>query len=281
MRTGPRRVDVPIVNHIDGSRTDVVTVEEPLEIWVAYADEKNEPVELSLSITMRTPGDDSALATGFLFAEGIISDYADISKMEYFGPVTEPLLIQNQLKVHLKSGAGLEDKNFQRYFYSNSSCGVCGKSSIQALQMLHQPKIEENSFVIREQRLRELPKCLRATQSEFNRTGGLHGIALVDVHGEIMLTKEDIGRHNAMDKLIGHLLMDGDLSTSDKMVLVSGRASYELVQKALMADIPFFAAIGAPSSAAVDLATAFGMTLVGFLRDDDYNIYHKSHRIVK
>jgi FdhD protein len=280
MQGESRHVEVPVVNYINGSQVDAVSVEEPIEIWVAYTDKQGEPVEVSLSITMRTPGDDEALVVGFLFAEGIISRYEDISKIERFGPFTEPLLIQNQLKVTLNSGDRMADKNFQRYFYSNSSCGVCGKSSIQALEMLHQPKIDELSFKITGQDLRELPDRLRARQEEFGHTGGLHGVALVSADGKLSVVKEDIGRHNAMDKVIGQRLIDGNLETSDKMVIVSGRASYELVQKALMADIPFFAAIGAPSSAAVDLARTFGMTLVGFLRDNNYNVYHKSHRIV-
>ena len=274
-----RYQQVSIVSHTHGSKSDMVTVEEPLEIWIAYPDKNNDLVEFSLSITMRTPGDDKALVVGFLYAEGLIASCADISKMEFFGPVAEPLKIQNQLKVHLKSGERVADKNFQRYFYSNSSCGVCGKSSIQALQMLRQPEIIEHNFVISEQLLKQLPDVLRASQQDFAQTGGLHAASLVDQNGIMEVTKEDIGRHNAMDKLIGQMLLDGELETNDKMILVSSRASFELVQKALMADIPFFAAIGAPSTAAIDLAKTFGMTLVGFLRHDDYNIYHGPHRI--
>lgn len=276
-----RYQQVSIVSHTNGSKSDMVTVEEPLEIWLAYPDKNNDLVEFSLSITMRTPGDDKALTVGFLYAEGLIASYTDISEMEFFGPVSEPLNIQNQLKVYLKSGERVADKNFQRYFYSNSSCGVCGKSSIQALQMLRQPEIIEHNFVISEQLLKQLPDGLRATQLDFAQTGGLHAASLVDQNGMMAATKEDIGRHNAMDKLIGQMLLDGELKTNDKMILVSSRASFELVQKALMADIPFFAAIGAPSTAAIDLAKTFGMTLVGFLRDDDYNIYHGPHRIEK
>lgn len=276
-----RYQQVSIVSHTNGSKSDMVTVEELLEIWLAYPDKNNDLVEFSLSITMRTPGDDKALTVGFLYAEGLIASYTDISEMEFFGPVSEPLNIQNQLKVYLKSGERVADKNFQRYFYSNSSCGVCGKSSIQALQMLRQPEIIEHNFVISEQLLKQLPDGLRATQLDFAQTGGLHAASLVDQNGVMAATKEDIGRHNAMDKLIGQMLLDGELKTNDKMILVSSRASFELVQKALMADIPFFAAIGAPSTAAIDLAKTFGMTLVGFLRDDDYNIYHGPHRIEK
>lgn len=272
---------VPIVGYPKhNSRTDVVTVEEPLEIWVAYEDKNAEPVEFSLSITMRTPGDDEALVTGFLFSEGIIRSREDIGSIEVFGPFTQPYELQNQIKVSLKSGERMAEKNFQRYFYSNSSCGVCGKASIQALEMLHQPRIEETGFTIHDQTLRQLPEQLRSSQQEFDKTGGLHGVALVNTGGEILLSREDIGRHNAMDKLIGQLVIENTLEMSDKMILVSGRASFELVQKALMADIPCFASIGAPSSAAVDLANTFGMTLIGFLKENSYNIYHGAFRIL-
>ena len=145
--------------------------------------------------------------------------------------------------------------------------------------MLHQPRINQHGFTISDENLRQLPESLRSSQEEFKTTGGLHGVALVDDGGELLITKEDIGRHNAMDKVIGHLVLNDLMQTHDKMILVSGRASYELLQKSLMADIPFFASIGAPSSAAVDLATTFGMTLVGFLKSRDYNVYNKPHRI--
>ncbi len=274
-----KHIDVQVFGPDEDLKTDAVTLEEPLEIWIAYKDKDGKPVEYSLSITMRTPGDDEALAVGFLYTEGIVSDLDDIENVEFFGPFTEPLMIQNQIKIYLNSHERIAEKNYQRYFYSNSSCGVCGKSSIKALELLHQPEIEENSFRIHDRDLRQLPGRLRVTQTEFDRTGGLHGVALVNQEGEILLTMEDVGRHNALDKLIGSLLLNSSLKVKNKMVLVSGRVSFELVQKALMADIPFMAAISAPSSAAVDLAKAFDMTLVGFLGNNEYNIYNKAHRI--
>ncbi len=274
-----KHTDVQVFGPDEDLKTDAVTLEEPLEIWIAYKDKDGKPVEYSLSITMRTPGDDEALAVGFLYTEGIVSDLDDIENVEFFGPFTEPLMIQNQINIYLNSHERIAEKNYQRYFYSNSSCGVCGKSSIKALELLHQPEIEENSFRIHDRDLRQLPGRLRVTQTEFDRTGGLHGVALVNQEGEILLTMEDVGRHNALDKLIGSLLLNSSLKVKNKMVLVSGRVSFELVQKALMADIPFMAAISAPSSAAVDLAKAFDMTLVGFLGNNEYNIYNKAHRI--
>jgi FdhD protein len=292
MSKNKRHRKVQVVSHRDKQpRMDTISIEEPIEFWVVYRDKNGDLAELSLSITMRTPGDDLALATGFLFAEGIIRSPGDIEKIEFFGPVTEPLHLQNQVRIYLRSGERMAEKNFQRYFYSNSSCGVCGKSSIQALEMLHEPDIDLDGFRITENRLMQLPDSLRLGQREFHLTGGLQGAALVDTQGEILHIMEDIGRHNALDKLIGQLLLkagaeevasgqSSDLETRDKMLLVSGRASYELVQKALMADVSFFASIGAPSSAAVDLANTFGMTLVGFLSHNDYNVYNQAHRIL-
>lgn len=274
-------IEVPVTTCPgQGLTTDSVTVEEPLEIWVAYQDKTGKMADLSLSITMRTPGDDEALVTGFLFSEGIIRRRSDIESIEVFGPLTEPYSLQNQIRVTLKSGETMAEKNFQRYFYSNSGCGVCGKASIQALEMLHEPKINVTGLRIHDQSLRELPQALYLTQTAFKKTGGTHGVALVSHAGEILLTKEDVGRHNAMDKLIGQMVMADTLKMDDKMLLVSGRASFELVQKALVADVPFFAAIGAPSSAAVDLANKFNMTLIGFLKEKGYNIYNGAFRVV-
>ncbi len=233
-------MEVSVSSHLDASsRTDIVSIEEPLEIWVSYHDTSNLLVELSLSITMRTPGDDEDLVIGFLFTEGIITCIEDVEDMAAFGPITEPHNLQNQIKVTLKSGERIADRDFQRYFYSNSSCGVCGRASIQALEMFHQPDIPESGFEIEDQSLRQLPQGLRSLQPDFEQTGGLHGVALVDSTGEILHVKEDVGRHNAMDKLIGQLVRAGNLQMKDKLILVSSRASFELVQKALVADILF------------------------------------------
>lgn len=278
MQSAPKHSEVDIVTQDGKRRSDVVSIEEPLEIWVCYP-EQGQQVALSLSVTMRTPGDDLALATGFLFSEGIIRAFSDIDDMQFFGPTSEALGIQNQLKVYLKTNERVADRSFQRHFFSNSSCGVCGKASIQALQMMHEPDVHSDNFVICESALRSLPEKLRAYQAEFEQTGGLHAVALVDSDAEIVMVKEDIGRHNAMDKLIGQRLVDGDMPINDKMVLVSGRASFELLQKSLMADIPFFASIGAPSSAAIALSSTFNATLVGFLKPNGFNVYHHGARI--
>ncbi len=177
------------------------------------------------AITMRTPGHDEALAIGFLFSEGIVRDLADIVDVRLTGPVTEPFQIQNQIKVTLVSGKMIAEKKFQRYFFSNSACGVCGKASIQALEMLHEPEIAMNTFSIDDETLRALPQKLRQSQGKFQHTGGLHAVALIDRHGALIQLMEDIGRHNAIDKLLGQLWIDNRLEVNDKMLLVSGRAS--------------------------------------------------------
>jgi len=226
MTDAPRHADVEVVSRRDKTpRQDAITIEEPLEIWVAYPGTDGELVELSLSITMRTPGHDEALAIGFLFSEGIVRDLADIVDVRLTGPVTEPLQIQNQIKVTLVSGKMIAEKKFQRYFFSNNACGVCGKASIQALEMLHEPEIAMNTFSIDDETLRALPQKLRQSQSKFQHTGGLHAVALVDMHAALIQLMEDIGRHNAIDKLLGQLLIDNRLEVNDKMLLVSGGAS--------------------------------------------------------
>jgi len=279
LNQGPKHLSTNIIRPDSSQVSDNITVEEPLEIWISHPDESGSMIEFTLNLTMRTPGDDKALVTGFLFCEGIISSLADIEDFEFFGPRSDPLQIQNQVKVTLKSDEKVRNRELKRYFYSNSSCGVCGKASIQALALQHEPDLQDSSFLIEDKKLRALPRLLRTTQGEFIQTGGLHGIALVNSAGRILLTKEDVGRHNALDKLIGGTLMSEQYKGSGNMILVSGRASFELVQKALMADISFLASIGAPSSAAVDLAKAYNMTLLGFLKETTYNIYNGAHRI--
>jgi len=279
LNKGPRHLYITIEGSAGELRDDAVTIEEPIEIWVTVPSDDGSHQEISLSISMRTPGDDKALVVGFLFSEGIINNIDDVKKITYFGPVTEPYSIQNQINVKLKSGDSINDRDFQRHFYSNSSCGVCGKASIQALEMQHNPQLTKNGFSISKEKLCTLPILLRKAQLEFEQTGGLHGIALIDGAGSILVIKEDVGRHNAMDKLLGELLISEVHKSAENMVLVSGRTSFELVQKALMADIPFIASIGAPSSAAIDLAKEYNMTLVGFLNQSSYNIYNGSHRI--
>src|SRR5687768_439331 len=222
---------------------------------------------------MRTPGDDAELAAGFLFTEGIIGSRDQIENIRNCGPGG------NTIVVELAEGVDLDMKRLERHFYTSSSCGVCGKSSIEALHTGAR-KIEGRKFpVIDPSVVRRMPGELRRAQSTFDVTGGLHASALFKSDGSIDVVREDVGRHNALDKVIGAKLLCGEVPLSDRALLVSGRASFELVQKALMAGIPVLAAVGAPSSLAVEMAREFGMTLIGFVRDDRFNIYCGEERI--
>lgn len=219
---------------------------------------------------MRTPGHDSELAAGFLFTEGILASAAEIQDV---------VSSKNCVTINLQPGIEVDLERLQRNFYTTSSCGVCGKASIEALRMQACPTLPRQSPVVPPTVIHGLPAVLRGDQRVFDRTGGLHGAALFDSSGRMLGVREDIGRHNAVDKLIGSELLEGRLPLDDKLLLVSGRASFELVQKALMAGIPILAAVGAPSSLAVETARRFNMTLLGFVRDSRFNIYSGASRI--
>lgn len=253
---------------------DVLAVEEPLEIRIALSGQKHK----AISITMRTPGDDFELAAGFLFTEGIINNPAQISKIRHCGLPSKDKNLQNTVVVEIAENVDIDFKRLERHFYTTSSCGVCGKSSIEALHTGVR-KIK-NKIQVKADVIHRLPEILRASQSVFEQTGGLHASALFDTKGEIEILREDVGRHNALDKVIGTKFLTGETPLSDKILLVSGRASFELVQKALMAGITILAAVGAPSSLAVELAEEFGMTLIGFVRDRRFNIYSGEQRII-
>jgi FdhD protein len=240
---------------------DLLAVEEPLEIRLE---------ENTISITMRTPGHDPELATGFLLTEGILSKLQDIRDV---------VSSKNLVTVHLKPEVAVDLERLKRHFYTTSSCGVCGKTSIEALRLLACPLLPAASPMMSAAVIHSLPAILREDQRVFDRTGGLHGAALFDQSGKLMLAREDIGRHNAVDKLVGAELLADRLPLGGNLLLVSGRASFELVQKALMAGIPIMAAVGAPSSLAVETALRFNMTLLGFVRDARFNIYSGASRI--
>ena len=265
----------------DGSAdsTDILAIEEPLEIRIAYGDNQNRIVK-NVSVTMRTPGNDEELATGFLFTEGIIKYKKELSSVAHcFIACAENR--ENIIQVELNEWATPELKNTERYFYTTSSCGVCGKGSIDAIKTVtsFHPDIKDE-FHISQEILLKLPALLREKQSVFDATGGLHACALFTEHGELMLLREDVGRHNALDKLIGAALNSNLLPLKNYILLLSGRTSFELVQKAAMAGITIIAAVGAPSSLAVELAEEFGITLVGFLRQQRFNIYTQEKRIL-
>jgi FdhD protein len=258
---------------------DQLSIEEPLEIQIAFT-KGGEKQSDSLSVTMRTPGDDIDLVVGFLYTEGIIQSMDQIAAIKPTGELSGQYDLQNTLLVELAPGHQFDLKRFQRYFYTNSSCGVCGRNSLQALELMHTPSLDARSPKIAVQLLKSLPKSLQKQQNQFRKTGGIHAAALFSADGDLIDLKEDVGRHNAVDKLIGARLQRDGLPVRDVLLMVSGRVGFELVQKALMADIGFMAAIGAPTSLAVELAEEHNMTLVGFLKETSFNVYAGKERIV-
>jgi FdhD protein len=261
------------------SETDALAVEEPLEISIEYG-AKNERKAQNVSVTMRTPGNDPELALGFLFTEGIIKDQEDIISTNHsFVACAENK--ENTIVVKLKAGIEPSLGNAERNFYTTSSCGVCGKGSISAIRTVSAfQQTADDKFAINAETLYELPALLKKNQATFADTGGIHAAALFNKNGDLLLLREDVGRHNALDKLIGAALKLYKLPFGECVLLLSGRASFELVQKAAMCGIKVIAAVGAPSSLAVETASEFNITLAGFLRDRRFNIYTAAHRII-
>jgi len=272
-------VDISTVsNGLQQSCADSVAVEEPLEIRLGYSTPDGRAAR-SISITMRTPGDDHELAAGFLYSESIIRHAGDISAIEECGPPAPDSGNHNVVRVELTPEVDVDLGRLQRHFYTTSSCGVCGKTSLDALRVIGVEAMSTNETTFERDVLIAVPDELRKAQATFEQTGGLHAAAAFDVHGKLLMTMEDVGRHNAVDKVIGALLLDDRLPASDLGLIVSGRASFELMQKALVAGMPLLAAVSAPSSLAVQLATEFDVTLVGFLRNNTFNIYSGQRRI--
>ena len=228
---------------------------------------------------MRTPGQDEDLAVGFLFTEGIIHARSDVEGVVPRGQPAPNGLI-NVVRVELAAGVKVDFKRLERHFYTTSSCGICGKASIDAVAVQGQYDVAAMNMQIRGDALASLPEALKARQAIFEQTGGLHASGLFDAAGRIVAVREDVGRHNALDKLIGSALTADRLPLAEHGIVVSGRASFELMQKAKMAGCPLVAAVGAPSSLAVELAAEFGMTLVGFLKADRFNVYSRPDRIL-
>lgn len=250
---------------------DLLAVEQPLEISIVFGEE-NSRQQKNISVTMCTPGQDEELAIGFLFTEGIISGRNDVRNCICPG--------NNMVMVNLQPGISFDPKKIERHFYTSSSCGVCGKSSIDAVKNNIQSLTGDDHIKVSAEIISSLPDSLKKQQEVFKHTGGLHASALFDLNGHLLLTREDVGRHNALDKLIGASLMNGGIPLDKHILLLSGRASFELIQKAAMAGIKIVCAVGAPSSLAVELAKETGMTLAGFLRDGRFNIYSVEQRIL-
>jgi FdhD protein len=261
---------------------DLLAVEEPMEIRLGYGAEANRE-QKSISVTMRTPGNDFELAVGFLLTEGIIATPRDIYAIQYCTELNSLENKENIVRVELQPGIQLDFAKLQRNFYTTSSCGVCGKESIEAVRVCKSSSIKSKQFSVHKKIITSLPDKLRAQQNVFEHTGGLHGCALFDLEGNLKLLREDVGRHNALDKLIGAsstVEFTKLLPLDQSVLLLSGRASFELLQKAAMANIQLVCAVGAPSSLAVDIANEFGITLIGFLRGNRFNMYTHSERVL-
>jgi FdhD protein len=252
-------------------RKDVLATEEPLEILLRAGEQQR-----TLAITMRTPGSDYDLAAGFLHNEGIIHNKDDFTSMTYC--VDGNQQEYNSLRIQLKADSFPELHQLERHFFTNSACGVCGSTMLDDLSDRNIPAVPSGP-VVDPSFITSLPDKLRQSQDLFESTGGLHAAALFDIDGNLLAVREDVGRHNALDKLIGWGLLNDQLPFHNKIVMVSGRASYELLQKSYVAGVSVFCAVSAPSSLAVDVAQRFGMTLVGFLRGNRFNVYTGNQRI--
>jgi FdhD protein len=250
---------------------DVLAVEEPLEIRLGYP-VGGRRVHAAVSITMRTPGHDHELAVGFLFTEGIL-----VAREQIAG--CHACNVANVVRVDVQPDVAVDLTRLERHFYTSSSCGVCGKASLETVRVCARHRLGEGRPLVEAGVIHRLPETLRAAQTVFERTGGLHAAALFDARGHLLCLREDVGRHNALDKLIGAQFLADRTPLLEDVLLVSGRASFELVQKAVVAGIPILAAVGAPSSLAVSLAREYGLTLLGFVRPDRFNIYTGAERI--
>lgn len=257
--------------------SDDIAVEEPLEVQVCTASPAGAAAR-SVSVTMRTPGNDAELALGFLYGESVISGIDDVESVEHTGPIDPETGLQNTVRIELGARVDPDLDRLRRHFYTTSSCGVCGKASLDAIGVAA-PPVTNDDFALDQRTLTSLPDRLRDEQRLFAATGGLHAAAAFTADGRIRIVREDVGRHNAVDKVIGALMLERRLPATDLGLLVSGRASFELMQKTVVAGMPLLAAVGAPSSLAVRTAREFGVTLIGFLRSGHFNIYANKQRV--
>ena len=258
---------------------DHISVEEPLEMSLKFKRGDKWNVE-NISITMRTPGNDEDLISGFLYNERIIENINEIEKVEKKGETVGDYNLQNKIEVTINNTKNLDIGKIKRNFITNSSCGVCGKTSLDSIEVLKTEKTDLSFPKIDYNIILKSPEFLRSNQSEFSKTGGIHASALMDKNGGVIAVREDVGRHNALDKLIGHVLKNKIIKPENQFIACSGRLNFELVQKALMSNIGLMAGVGAPTSLAIDLANRFDMTLVGFVKSDSFNIYCNKNRIL-
>ena len=257
---------------------DLVSIEEPLEISLKFK-ENNEWVTQNLSITMRTPGNDEDLVRGFLFNEQIVQNIKDIESIESYGEQVGQYNIKNKILATLNNSENVNISKIKRDFLTNSSCGVCGKSSLDALEIIKKDKTDSNEPKISKEVIVSSPNTLRSNQSEFSKTGGIHASGLFDIDGELINLREDVGRHNALDKLIGSSMINDQIEPKNQFITCSGRLNFELVQKVLMTNIGIMVGVGAPTSLAIDLANKFDMTLIGFVKKDSFNIYTNNKKV--
>ena len=257
---------------------DLVSIEEPLEISLKYK-EKNKWIEQTLSITMRTPGNDDDLVRGFLFNEQIVKSINDIDSIESYGDKVGQYKIQNKILATLNNSENVNISKIKRDFLTNSSCGVCGKSSLDALEIIKSTKTNASEPKISKDVVIQSPNILREGQSEFSKTGGIHASGLFNSDGKLIALREDVGRHNALDKLIGCALEKKQFDPKNQFITCSGRLNFELVQKVLMTDIGIMIGVGAPTSLAIDLANKFDITLIGFVKMDSFNIYTNNKKV--
>ena len=258
---------------------DSVSIEEPLEMSLRF--KKNNKWEVqNISITMRTPGNDEDLVRGFLFNERIIENISEIESIEQKGEDVGDYNLKNTIEATINNIKNLDIEKLKRNFLTNSSCGVCGKTSLDSIEILKKEKLDLSFPLIKKDIVMKAPSLLKNAQSEFSKTGGIHASALIEENGEVVATREDVGRHNALDKLIGYSIHNKIMNPKKQFIACSGRLNFELVQKGLMANIGFMVGVGAPTSLAIDLAKRYDMTLLGFAKEDSFNIYSNINRVV-
>ncbi len=258
---------------------DSVSIEEPLEMILKFMKSGKWQTE-NISITMRTPGNDEDLIAGFLYNEKIVDNIEQIKKIEKKGEIVGDYNLQNKIEATINNIKNIDIGKLKRNFLTNSSCGVCGKTSLDSLEIIKSNKLDLSFPKINKKVILNSPKLLINEQSEFSKTGGIHASALIDKSGKVIATREDVGRHNALDKLIGHVQKNKLIDNHSQFIACSGRLNFELIQKGLMSNIGIMAGVGAPTSLAVDLAKRFGMTLLGFVKKESFNIYTNKERII-
>ena len=258
---------------------DLISIEEPLEISIKYK-KQNEWVTSSLSITMRTPGHDEDLVRGFLFNEQIIQNLNEIESIESNGEKVGQYKIKNKILITLNNSKNINISKIKRDFLTNSSCGVCGKSSLDALEIIKKEKTFKDEPKLTKEIIIKSPSILRKNQSEFSKTGGIHASGLFSSDGKLISLREDVGRHNALDKMIGYALNQNQIDPKNQFITCSGRLNFELVQKVLMTNIGLMIGVGAPTSLAIDLANKFNVTLIGFVKNDSFNIYTNNKKVI-